>query len=329
MATQLSHKKTGTNRSGAADFFDPGDYERAFGEALLKLTVTGDGDFRAHLTWLRLRHLRVFLGREELARIAFVSLPPSRIFVSFPTGKSPLIWNGTELSLGDVAFHGRDERMHQRTERSTSWGLVSLPAARLSAYGNSLNGRKLAIPSFGRVLRPRRIVSSRLLRLHAEACRLVETNGGSTGRQGIGNDVERDLERELCHAVVDCLSADSNRQDAAKGKRHADIMARFEDALAVHADDQPGLAELCATIGVAERTLRACCTEFLGLSPTRYILLRRLNMARSALRRADPSTASVAEIARSFQFSELGRFAVTYRRIFGEMPSVTLRKASV
>jgi transcriptional regulator GlxA family with amidase domain len=50
-------------------------------------------------------------------------------------------------------------------------------------------------------------------------------------------------------------------------------------------------------------------------------------MARSALRRADPATASVAEIARSHQFSEPGRFAVTYRAIFGEMPSSTLRRS--
>jgi len=36
--------------------------------------------------------------------------------------------------------------------------------------------------------------------------------------------------------------------------------------------------------------------------------------------------ASVAEIARSCQFLELGRFAVTYRTIFGELPSTTLQR---
>jgi transcriptional regulator GlxA family with amidase domain len=103
-------------------------------------------------------------------------------------------------------------------------------------------------------------------------------------------------------------------------------MERFEDAFTVHGASPRTMPELCSVIGVPERTLRVCCTEFLGVSPTRYILLRRLNLARSALRRADPATASVAEIARSFQFSELGRFAVTYRNLFGEMPSTTLSR---
>ena len=93
-----------------------------------------------------------------------------------------------------------------------------------------------------------------------------------------------------------------------------------------HIDQKLNMPALCAEIGVAERTLRMCCAEFLGVSPTRYLLLKRLNRARAALRRADPSTARVAEIARNNQFLEFGRFAVTYRLIFGESPSVTLQR---
>jgi transcriptional regulator GlxA family with amidase domain len=52
-------------------------------------------------------------------------------------------------------------------------------------------------------------------------------------------------------------------------------------------------------------------------------MLQRLNKARAALRRADPSMTNVAEVARNHQFLELGRFAVTYRTIFGESPSAT------
>ena len=92
-------------------------------------------------------------------------------------------------------------------------------------------------------------------------------------------------------------------------------------------DQKLSVPKLCAEVGVAERTLRMCCAEFLGVSPMRYLLLQRLNRARAALRRADPSKASVAEVARNHQFLELGRFAVTYRATFGESPSITLQRA--
>jgi transcriptional regulator GlxA family with amidase domain len=142
-------------------------------------------------------------------------------------------------------------------------------------------------------------------------------------------EVARALEQELLHALVNCLTAGDANADLKTRQNHADIMVRFEDALAANRDPHLNVPALCAAIGVPERTLRVCCTEFLGMSPSRYLLLRRLNMARSALRRADPATASVAGIARSHQFLEPGRFAVAYRTIFGEMPSSTLRRSPV
>ena len=65
------------------------------------------------------------------------------------------------------------------------------------------------------------------------------------------------------------------------------------------------------------------------MSPTRYHLLRRLNGARSELLNADPETTSVRQIAHNHKFVELGRFAVAYRTVFGEMPSFTLRHSRI
>jgi transcriptional regulator GlxA family with amidase domain len=83
---------------------------------------------------------------------------------------------------------------------------------------------------------------------------------------------------------------------------------------------------LCELIGVSDRTLRACCAEFIGMSPIQYVLLRRLKEARRVLRDADPDRVSVAEVARHFGFAELGRFAGRYRAVFGETPSTTLQR---
>lgn len=64
------------------------------------------------------------------------------------------------------------------------------------------------------------------------------------------------------------------------------------------------------------------------MGPKRYRLLRRLHLARRALREAAPDTTSVTDIAMRHGFWQLGHFAVDYRALFDETPSATLRKSS-
>jgi AraC-like DNA-binding protein len=318
--------KSSFGMNGTATFDNPDDYQAGIGDASVNLTVTGGGDFNARLTWLNLRRLHVLCASENRPRIAFFSLSPGQVFVSFPTSaRPPLAYGGLGLQFGDVVFHSRGERMHQRTNTESQWGLISVPPEQLAACGKALTGLKITSPPAGRVLRPSRSAAVRLLRLHSKACRLAETR-----HELIANpEVARALEQELLHALVNCLTAGDASGNMKTRRHHADIMVRFDDALTAYIGRQLNMPALCSAIGVPERTLRVCCTEFLGMSPTRYLSLRRLNMARSALRRADPATASVAEIARTYQFREPGRFAVTYRAIFGEMPSSTLRRKSI
>ena len=317
MAGLPTNKAIRMLESGTTRFGDADEYPCAFGGIGIKLTVTGSGDFNARLTWKNLHHLQVLRGYENLARIAYISLPPSRCFVSFPTSEARLIYDGIELHPGDLVFHSRGERMHQRTVGNGRWGLMSWPPTQLA---HSPNGRKIISSPVGRVLRPQRVAARRLLRAHAKACHLAGAKDKS-----FGQPEAMTLEHELLDALVDCLRAEDISDKWVTRQRRADTMSRFEDALTADISRQLTMPALCAAIGVRERTFRVCCHEFLGMNPTRYVLLRRMNLARAALRRADPKTVSVAEIARSCQFSELGRFAVTYRTVFGELPSATLR----
>jgi transcriptional regulator GlxA family with amidase domain len=104
-------------------------------------------------------------------------------------------------------------------------------------------------------------------------------------------------------------------------------MIRFEEVLAEHLSEPLDTTELCERIAVTEWTLHSCCAEFLGMSPTRYVLSRRLSRARVALRDAVPGGANLEELVRGFGFAELGRFEAAYVAAFGETPLTTLQRA--
>jgi AraC-like DNA-binding protein len=63
------------------------------------------------------------------------------------------------------------------------------------------------------------------------------------------------------------------------------------------------------------------------VTPHAFFLRRRLNEARQLLLREDAERRNVTDIALSLGFSELGRFAVRYREMFGETPSQTLKRS--
>ena len=231
-------------------------------------------------------------------------------------------FNGSVLRNGGMILHARGGHMHHRIEAKNHWGLISVSPEQFASHSSALTGEPFVPPCVDRILRPARANLAQFRQLFGQARYISEAKQDLIGRP----EVATALEQEMLHAIIHCLSTEAG-DDASKARhQHAAVMARFEEILSTHIDEKLPMPRLCAELGVPERTLRMCCAEFLGVSPTRYILLQRLNKARSALRRADPSAVSVAEIARNHQFLELGRFAVTYRTTFGESPSTTLQR---
>jgi AraC-like DNA-binding protein len=128
--------------------------------------------------------------------------------------------------------------------------------------------------------------------------------------------------------MVDCLANGEAREDSVARRQHALVMRRFRKVVEESPEQPLYIPEICKKIGVSDRTLRMCCQEQLGIGPKRYLLLRRLHLARRALREARSDATTVTDIATRYGFWELGRFAVEYRSLFGEPPSATLHRQS-
>jgi AraC-like DNA-binding protein len=83
--------------------------------------------------------------------------------------------------------------------------------------------------------------------------------------------------------------------------------------------------EFAAAAGVSRRVLEMAFQETLSNTPLQYLHRRRLNFVHRELLNAEPGSSSVTEVAIRWGYSELGRFAVEYKRLFGESPSTTLK----
>lgn len=90
-------------------------------------------------------------------------------------------------------------------------------------------------------------------------------------------------------------------------------------------DDRPSVANVAQRLGVTERTLQVAFKDALGVSPSRYILARRLHDARRLL--IDGLEPNVTDAALGTGFQHFGRFSQHYRILFGECPSQTVRRA--
>lgn len=137
---------------------------------------------------------------------------------------------------------------------------------------------------------------------------------------------QRALESALLGAGVRLLAAPAGGggELPATGLRHA--LVRQAQALMRAQVDQPLTVEdLCRALRVSRRTLQYSFQAVLQINPASYLRAMRLNGARRALRGADPQRACVQDIATRWGFWHLSRFAADYRRMFGELPSQTLR----
>jgi transcriptional regulator GlxA family with amidase domain len=137
------------------------------------------------------------------------------------------------------------------------------------------------------------------------------------------------MEQVLRQALVGCLAFPDRREPSTCESRHHTIMRRFRAVLEEDPTRALYVLEVATAVGVSLRSLSACCHEYLGMGPKRYLLLRRMNLARRALSAASATETTVTEVATQHGFWAFGRFAGEYKALFGELPSTTLHRPAI
>jgi AraC-like DNA-binding protein len=300
---------------------EPSEFAAAIRGANVEVSITAPGRFSARVKNINFHSVRVQQFQENLPRIMHSAHVDGRAVIAFCTQPGPsLIHGGIELHSNDVARFAKNQSYFQRSTGPVCWATMSLSVEDLRSAVVGWLGYDLPPPCSGLIVTPRSSAMAKLQRLHAVAGRLTEC------APAVIRDPEaaRALEQGMVEAMVACLRTNKVREDTSTRRRHEVIMRRFRSMLEAEADRPLYVLELAVALGVSARSLSMCCQEHLGMGAKRYLLLRRMHLARQALRAADSSITSVTEVATQFGFWQFGRFAGEYTSLFGELPSATL-----
>lgn len=304
-------------------FSEPDQIAAAFKAGRAQVTITQPGKYRANLIGADFGRLSLMHGEDNLAKVSHLDLVPNRVAFSFLPGISSGVFaDGREVRRNQVNQHSMGRSYYQTTLGPAPWGAVLLPIEEMAGIAEIFRSAKRSLRQSHAIM-PSAQAMQRLIRLHIMAVRLVRDAPEMLQR----TEAVRGLEHAVIEALAGCLAGDEALGETAGQRNHATIMRRFHRLLADNPTRTLFLTDVCAAIGVSARTLRVCCEAHIGMGPKHFLTLRRMHLARHALL-GGGDTSNVTEIATEFGFWELGRFAVTYKALFGEMPSATLRRAA-
>lgn len=236
-----------------------------------------------------------------------------------------IYWNGRELDRSGVIVWG-DSCDYCRVGNDVQTIALVIDESRLRqqietwtasshAFWDALDGQMLAdTPAARRFIEGMEWV-------FALAARAPERFGSP--------EIRASLREQLLLALIEAVDApqDGVLLGNPIGRHRARIVRQITDCLVAHPDGFTKLSDLCELTGFSARSIAHACQTVLEVSPMRYLKLLRLNRARSLLRQGARENTSVSACAHLVGFAHLGRFAVEYRKLFGESPRQTLERS--
>ncbi|MFI6762665.1 AraC family transcriptional regulator [Micromonospora sp. NPDC050417] len=135
--------------------------------------------------------------------------------------------------------------------------------------------------------------------------------------------------RFLASAALTAFPNDSLDRCTPKDRTDATpfVLRRAVDFIDTHLASDIALPDIAAAARATGRAVQRAFRRHLDTTPTAYLRDARLHHAHRDLSNADPANGdTVTAIAARWGFLHPGRFATTYRRVYGRSPHITLHQ---
>ena len=247
-----------------------------------------------------------------------------RSFGFLEAGVRDTFWCGRPMSDGELALFGASGAFEGASGPGFACITLSFDEVRLAEAAEML-GAPEVLARVSRGDRMFRVGRTALEALRRRVRRLL----GSLESSDAPMDSAA-LEAELAFGIPASLvgtlatAALSSRRPSPRLRDRA--LARARAFMEAHLHQSIGVRDVCRASGASWRTLDYAFREHFGVGPKAHLQALRLNEVRRELRAAGPGM-RVLDVASRWGFMHPGQFAADYRKLFGELPSQTLRSS--
>jgi len=244
-------------------------------------------------------------------------------FAILTNESSPIIWRGRQVSKKSVMVYSPGSEIDAQSRPGFDVYTLSYPGSILDELAQMFE-----IPSFRKLIEATDLITAKASKL--SKCReqtkhilsAIKENPLKLNSKAMLDEMRFSLSQQLISTLV--FSRPEYHKPSYRKRDRG--LRRAKAYLSEHGEEPITVRDLCGVTEVSERTLRYAFLEQFGVSPKSYLLAMRLNGVRRQFSHADPSSATIAGVANHWGFWHMGKFAADYRRLFGELPSETLRR---
>jgi len=328
--TSKTPKKMGHSPSTIQGFqfrdYDPSHLREVINGADLEHTILEPKTCSADVWQWRSEGVSIDSGFYNFPVFVRGRFAKGQLCLGISRGRQEPTWiNGYHLDRGSLQVYAEGAEMLYRAGPSTDW--VGITVSRELLQNSALKhfGSELTLPASG--MRNCSIPP-------ASVDLLMQLVRQSREPQVTLKIDPQWHQSQILRACVEALmSGELDEAEKIKMRRRyrTDIFRRADAVIRSLIDAGSGYSSprICRALGLSERNLQLHFKDSLGMSPKMWFRQLALARVRSELIRQTPKPGFVAEVAMKYGFDHLGRFSQDYRKIFGELPSTTLRRAPV
>lgn len=306
-------------------FVDFETYSDTIADADLRMRVLGMEQPHYSLVQAQVGRLGVQWAEEGSGQLSEGATDRSAFGLYVQLDSRPRLLNGLILDPNAVVVFPPGSEFCFSCTNANSWFSIRIPTELLVVP--EADHQPVPVNSVS-VIRPGRKVMRQLrdnVLSYLHAIQLSQSLKISPLSTEIFENQTLDIARQLCFHSPH-IQVQSEQTFATSKQRHTAIAKSGAEIIESAPDRSVSVAAVARSLGVSDRTLLTAFRSQFHMTPRRFIQSMRLNRARTKLRDANFSETHVQDCAADCGFWDFGRFAAKYQRLFGELPSQTLKK---